>query len=99
MGLKSTTFCMGYTQQTVDTSTALTVPTVDPTTGSKMQPTLALIVCEAQAVRWRDDGAAPSSTVGMPLAVGVPLPYDGDLTKIRFISQTAGGIINVSYYA
>jgi len=27
------------------------------------------------------------------------LQYDGDLTKIRFIQQSAGAIINVSYYA
>jgi hypothetical protein len=35
----------------------------------------------------------------MPLASGVTLQYDGDLTKIRFIQQAAGAIINVSYYA
>jgi hypothetical protein len=31
---------------------------------------VARIICETQAVRWRDDGAAPTATVGMPLAVG-----------------------------
>jgi hypothetical protein len=35
----------------------------------------------------------------MPLAAGVTLQYDGDLTKIRFIEQTASAKINVSYYA
>jgi hypothetical protein len=35
----------------------------------------------------------------MPIAVGVPLQYDGDLTKIRFIQQASGAIINISYYA
>jgi hypothetical protein len=49
-------------------------------------------------VRWRDDGVAPSTSVGMPVAVGVPLQYDGDLTKIRFIQQSASGILNISYY-
>ena len=99
MGLKSTTNCLGYQQITdVSASTALTVPAVNGQ-GNKCQPTMALIVAEAQGVRWRDDGTAPSATVGMPLAVGVPLNYDGDLTKIRFFEQVAGAKLNVSYYA
>jgi hypothetical protein len=35
----------------------------------------------------------------MPLAVGVTLQYDGDLTQIRFIEQAGGAILNISYYA
>jgi hypothetical protein len=35
----------------------------------------------------------------MPIAVGVPFQYDGDLTKIRFIQQSASGILNISYYS
>ena len=91
MGLKTTTQCLGYQQITsLSASTALTVPT---------GATLALIVAETQAVRWRDDGTAPTASVGMPLATGVSLSYDGNLTAIRFIQQTASAIINVSYYA
>ena len=98
MGLKSTTTAFGYQQATVDTSTALTVPDKTPT-GEKGQPTLAVVVAQGQAVRWRDDGTDPTSSVGMPLAVGVPLQYDGDLTKIRFIEQTGSAKLNISYYA
>jgi hypothetical protein len=29
----------------------------------------------------------------------VTLQYDGDLTKIRFIEQTASAKLNISYYA
>jgi hypothetical protein len=61
-------------------------------------PVFALIVAEGQAVRWRDDGTAPTATVGMPLAVGIPLQYDGDLTNIKFIEQVAGAKLNISYY-
>jgi len=67
--------------------------------GNKQQPTIAIIIPETQAVRWRDDGTDPTSTVGMPLAAGVALQYDGDLTKIRFIESTAGAKLNISYYA
>ena len=58
----------------------------------------AIIVPEAQAVRWRDDGTNPSATVGMPLAVAAALEYAGDLSAIKFFEQTAGAKLNVTYY-
>lgn len=91
MGLKSTTVCLGYQQITsLSASTGLTVPS---------GATLALIVPETQNVRWRDDGTAPTSSVGMPIFVGASLSYDGDLNRIRFIQQAASATLNVSYYA
>ena len=91
MGLKTTTQCLGYQQITsLSAAATLTVPA---------GATMALIVAETQAVRWRDDGTAPTSSVGMPLATGVSLSYDGDLKAIRFIQQTASATLNVSYYA
>jgi hypothetical protein len=98
MNIKAVTTCLGY-QQITDLSSAvgLTVPTLAPD-GSNQKPTFALIICETQGVRWRDDGTAPSASVGMPLAAGVPLQYDGDLNKIKFIQQSASAKLNVSYY-
>jgi hypothetical protein len=91
MGLKSTTVCLGYQQITsLSASTGLTVPS---------GATLAVIVPEAYPVRWRDDGTAPTGSVGMPLAIGTTLSYDGDLSRIRFIEQAASAKLNVSYYA
>ena len=56
-------------------------------------------VCvEAQAVRWRDDGVAPTAAVGMPLAIGTCMIYSGPASAIQFIQQTAGAILDVSYY-
>lgn len=99
MGLKSTTVCLGYQQITsLSASTGLTVPTRD-LNGMIAEPTLALIVAETKAVRWRDDGTAPTASIGMPLATGVPLAYDGDLNAIRFIQQEASAVLNISYYA
>ena len=54
--------------------------------------------CEDQAVRWRDDGTNPSATVGMQLATGVTFAYDGILTDIKFIEETASAKLNISYY-
>ena len=98
MNLKAVTTCFGYQQITVDSAKGLTVPATTPD-GLNSKPVFALIIAEGAAVRWRDDGTNPTTSVGMPLAVGVPLQYDGDLIKIRFIQQAATGIINVSYYS
>jgi len=97
--LKSITTRLGYQQITsLSTSTALTVPAVD-VNGTACRPTVAVIIPQTQTVRWRDDGTAPTASIGMPLAAGVTLQYDGDLTQIRFIQQSASAVLNVSYYA
>jgi hypothetical protein len=99
MNLKAITTRLGYQQITsLSSATGLTVPTRD-LNGLNQKPVIALITPETQAVRWRDDDVNPTASVGMPLAAGVTLQYDGDLTKIKFIEQTASAKINVSYYA
>lgn len=60
--------------------------------------TIAEITVEAQGIRWRDDGVAPTASVGMPVAAGNSFQYAGDLSAIQFIQQASGAIINVSYY-
>lgn len=59
---------------------------------------LAVIVPEAQAVRWRDDAVDPTAVVGMPLAVGQALAYTSNLAAIKFFEQAASAKLNVSYY-
>lgn len=62
-------------------------------------PALIRIIPEAQAVRWRDDGIAPTATVGHPLAVGQELIYTGNrASSLQFISQVAGAILNVNCF-
>lgn len=97
--LKAVTSCIGYQQITsLSAAAGLTVPAVDKL-GNQQEPTFALIIAEGKDVRWRDDGTDPTASVGMPLAVGVPLQYDGDLNRIRFIETAASAKINISYYA
>jgi len=99
MNIKAVTTCFGYQQiTTLTASVGLTIPARAPD-GLNAKPVFALIIAEGAPVRWRDDGTAPTASVGMPLAVGVPLQYDGDLTKIRFIQQSTSGILNISYYS
>jgi hypothetical protein len=97
--LKAVTTRLGYQQITsLSAASALTVPQTD-LNGLNARPSIALITPETQAVRWRDDDVNPTASVGMPLAAGVTLQYDGDLTKIKFIEQSASAKLNVTYYA
>jgi len=99
LNLKAVTTRLGYEQiTTVSSAVGLTVPQRD-LNGMNCKPAIALIVAEGAAVRWRDDDVNPTASVGMPLAAGVTLQYDGDLSKIKFIEQTASAKINISYYA
>lgn len=87
---KTSPRALGYQQATVDTSTALTIPA-----GTDY----FILTCTTQAIRWRDDGTAPTAAIGYPLAVNVEMRYDsGNMTAFRAISQVAGAIINVCYY-
>jgi hypothetical protein len=96
--IKDVTSLFGY-QQIVGlaASTALTVPERD-LNGIATTPTVAMIIAEGAPARWRDDGVAPTATVGMPLPIGAVLLYDGDLKQIRFIQQSGTAALNVSYY-
>jgi hypothetical protein len=58
----------------------------------------ALIQAEAQNVRWRDDGVAPTASVGNLLLVGSSMVYEKKLSAIQFISAVAGAIVNVNFY-
>ena len=99
INLKAITVCIGYQQITDLTSAVgLTVPAMDKT-GLRQMPTIALIMPLTGNVRWRDDGTNPSSTVGMPLAAGVTLQYDGNLNGIKFINNGGTAELNISYYA
>lgn len=81
----------GYQQLTgISGAVAVTVPT---------GASLAICIPETQAVRWRDDGTNPTAGVGMPLAVGDALFYDGaNLAGLTFIEQTASAKVNIIYY-
>lgn len=57
--------------------------------------TLAVIVAAA-AFTWRDDGVAPTATVGMVWPANTPLYYAGTLSAIQLIA--ASGAVNISYY-
>lgn len=81
----------GYQSVTANSSVAVTVSG----TGTADQ---CLIRVEGSAVRWRDDGTAPTASVGVPLAVGEVLSYNGEPGLLKIISQGSTATINISYY-
>ena len=100
MGLKNTNECLGYQQILAAATTTPVGLTLPSRPGNKViPPTYAIIQAEAQAARWRDDGTDPTTAVGMTIAAGGELRYDGDLKAIKFINAAAGTILNISYYA
>ncbi len=59
----------------------------------------AMIQGETANVRWRDDGGAPTTSVGMILVSGqAPVTYAGTLSALRFIAATGSPLVNVSFY-
>ncbi len=67
----------------LSSSTALT----EPTANTENRALIATFQPELNALRWRDDGTAPTTSVGMLLEVGKTLEYIGNLGAIRFIEN------------
>lgn len=87
---------LGYQQiSPVTTPSILTVPN-----GARM----AMICAETNAVRYRDDGTAPTATVGMLIPITSPtsidncIMYSGPLPSILFQQVTSPATLDVSYY-
>ena len=77
------------------TATGLTVP---------VGATAAIVSVETEAVRYRDDGTAPTATVGVYLPVtatiGSLYSFIGRaiLANIQFIATTGTATVTVAYY-
>lgn len=87
---KAPSFSLGY-QQITDLTCAVSL--VVPDNAEKI-----LIQAEGAAVRWRDDGEEPLSSVGMRIPAGAELRYDGDPKALKFIQEGSGAKLNITYY-
>lgn len=70
-------------------STALTVPS-----GS----TSAVLMFSGGDVRMRDDGVAPTASVGFLFKAGYPVVYAGSLSALRLIQTSAAVTVDVLFY-
>jgi hypothetical protein len=60
---------------------------------------MALLQAEVANIRWRDDGAAPTTAIGMLLIFGqIPMLYSGTLSNMQFIAASGSPILDVSFY-
>lgn len=86
---------LGYQQiagLTTSSAQGLTAPT---------GATIAVITVSGNAIKYRDDGTAPTTTLGVTLPVttsGLPFIYQGTLSKIQFISTTGTATLDILYY-
>jgi hypothetical protein len=91
---------MGFVQLTA-TGAAQTLGTIPTKTLGAQTVTAwyAEIQPVGNPISWRDDGTAPTATVGMSVPAGSELLYNGNpLSAFEFIA-TAGTLVNVSFYA
>lgn len=80
----------GYQQLAVSTAaSALSVP---------LLANLAVFCATGQNARMRDDGTAPTASTGLPLYVGIPFTYDGELGKVKMIAETGTATVEILYY-
>lgn len=95
---------LGYCQITSLTSAVALVSASCSSGSVPTGATIAQICVEAQAVRYRDDGTAPTTTIGMlvtPQSSTIPNCYPYAITPFsaaQFIAVTTGAIIDVSFY-
>lgn len=82
---------LGYQQITLlSTSTALTVPT---------GATQVLVKVSGAVVRYRDDGTAPTASVGFPVDPGSVISYRvSPLSAVRFIQAAPTATLDILYY-
>lgn len=87
---------VGYCQLTA-TGTAALVSTCSG--GIPIGASVAYLTVETANLRWRDDGTAPTASVGMLIvAAAAPFLYQGDLTKLQIIAVSGSPVLDVAFY-
>jgi hypothetical protein len=76
---------LGFVQMNPVAATLLTPPA-----GARVA-----LINAVGALSWRDDGVAPTATIGMLVAAGGTFQYAGNLFALQLISASA---VNISYY-
>lgn len=85
---------LGYCRLSV--TTAVLISTCSG--GIPAEATFAYISTETAAIRWRDDGTAPTTAIGNPLATGTVLTFMSNLATLQIIAQTGTATVNVAFY-
>lgn len=90
---------LGYGQYSIaGTATILTTSLGANSVAIPKGTTRAQISVSAQAVRYRDDGTAPTASVGYPKPTGSEFTYAGNFQNLQFIAQTGTATLDVLFY-
>jgi hypothetical protein len=98
---------LGYEKLVLADNLVHTLQAIPAPAARGFPPTFALIRIRASAadtaagagVAWRDDGADPTATDGMPAEAGKDESYPADPVNLRFIRLTAAPVtLHISYY-
>ncbi len=75
-------------------TTAVALPTIPS------NATRAIINVATDAIRWRDDGTAPTASVGMPVAANasIELLSRESILAFKAIRVTTDASLNIAYY-
>ena len=82
------------------TSVATTSSTASLTTaGIPSTANVAIMTVSTANVRWRDDGAAPTASVGVLIpAASVPYQYTGPLSAFQLTAVSGSPSVDVAFY-
>ena len=86
---------LGYCQLTASSAAAL-VSTC--TGGIPATSQWATICVETANIRWRDDGTAPTTSVGMPVSSGQCFYYNSKFSALSVIAQSGSPVLDISFY-
>lgn len=92
---------MGYCQIT-SLSSAVAIVTASCSTGSVPAQAIEAEICvSGAAIRYRDDGTSPTTSLGIPVGAGVCYPYsvsEGGFGALFMIQQTTGATVDIAFY-
>lgn len=61
--------------------------------------TFVFLTVEGEAVRMRDDGVAPTASIGLLLPIGGPWPYSSlTMANLQFIQTASSSIVDACFY-
>ena len=94
---------LGFCQLSITVATGLSSCTITNPSGTIRGipggSCYAVIVVETNSVRWRDDGAAPTASVGSLVASGSALSYVATFSSIEFIPTTGTAVLDIAFYS
>ncbi len=60
---------------------------------------VVVIRTEGQAIRYRDDGTAPTAAIGQPILVAdPPFVYEGTLAAFQLIQEAGSATVDITFY-